>query len=137
MDAVHAALGRFWDAMDRARPSAAAPDDRAARLAFLTAVGEIGANIVHHAFPTDAPGTVRLRLRLYPDRVELRFTDRGRPYSDPNPRRNLQPLTPDADVFALSEGGRGLALAGLVLDDLRYLRTPDGRNCWRLVKRLP
>ena len=104
-------------------------------MAFVTAAAEIGANIVRHAYPTDALGTVRLRLRLYPDRLELQFTDRGRP--SPNHRRGLERLTPDADAFALAEGGRGLALAGLALDELRYHRTPGGQNRWRLVKRLP
>jgi len=136
LDAVHAALGRFWEAVDRAVPAAFGRHDRVARAAFLTAVGEIGANIVHHAYPRGAPGTVRLRLRLYPDRVELRFSDRGRPFADAKPRRDREPLVQDADVFALAEGGRGLALAGLALDELRYHRTPGGQNRWRLVKRL-
>lgn len=136
LDAVHAALSRFWEAVDRAQPATSSPGDRAARLAFVTAVGEIGANIVRHAYPPASPGIVRLRLRLYPDRVELRFTDRGRPYPDYGPRPILSPLPPSTGLSPLLEGGRGLALAGLALDDLRYHRTPGGQNRWRLVKRL-
>ena len=49
---------------------------------------------------------------------------------------------PDADSLAtgdpldLPEGGYGLGLARACVDALEYHLTPDGTNCWRLVKRL-
>ena len=80
---------------------------------------------------------MRLRLRLYPDRVELRLSDRGRPYDGSGARQAVAAVPADADALSLPEGGRGLVLAGRALDELRYRRTRGGENRWDLVKRLP
>src|SRR5688572_27782661 len=75
IDAVHDALDRFWRQVDRTSGSTLSRDHR---LRFITAVAEIAANIVRHAYPV-APGNIQLHLRLYPDRVEAAFTDWGVP----------------------------------------------------------
>ena len=125
---LHDALGRFWAAVDQAL---AHPPDVTWRLQFATAVAEIGANIVRYAYPAHLePGLMRLRLRAYGDRAEACFTDEGIAFtgsSDPGNRRAPDPLE-------LPEGGFGLALARASLDQLDYSRTPEGTNCWRLVK---
>lgn len=95
--------------------------------------GEIAANIARHAYAIGVAGTMRLRLRLYPDRVEARFTDRGVAFRSPS--ELLEALS--ADTAQLPESGFGLSIASAAVDDLRYNRTATGTNSWRLVKRLP
>jgi anti-sigma regulatory factor (Ser/Thr protein kinase) len=144
LGALHEALGRFWRAVERVliHPPPPAWRDR-----FATAVGEIGANIVRHAHPPGAlPGTMQMRLRAYPDRVEGRFTDQGGAYAPPPPAPDAPAGAAEGaegaegidaiDVMTLAEGGYGLALVRRVVDELDYTRTPGGGNEWRLVKRL-
>ncbi len=126
---LHAALDRFWAAVDRA---VTAPPPQAWRLRFATAVLELATNVVQHAYSVDAaPGPMQVRLRAYADRSVARFADRGVPFTGPlGPRAEFE-----ADPLALPEGGYGLALILACVDRLAYRRTPQGTNCWRLVKR--
>jgi anti-sigma regulatory factor (Ser/Thr protein kinase) len=107
-------------------------------LAFITAVAEIGANILIYAYEGQAPGRVELSLRCYGDRVEAWFRDWGGPFVERPPV--AQP-TGDLDLDALEsilrleEGGRGLPLARAALTAVEYERHAD-ENRWRLVKRL-
>ncbi len=148
---LHGLLGRFWAGVDQAVP---APPRLVCRLSFATAVAEIAANIVRHAYPagTAQSGRLRLRLRAFPDRIEARFTDRGLPFTSPQPIAVGESAEPAAtgcgdvkggpgpdpldDVSRVAESGYGLRLARATLDELEYTRTPGGRNTWRLVKRL-
>ena len=101
------------------------------RWLFATAVGEIAANIVRHAYPPGVAGpTMSLRLRLFPDRIEGRFTDQGIRYWKTG---ELPPVTLE-DWEALPESGYGLAMARAALTELSYRRLPDGQNRWELVK---
>ncbi len=99
------------------------------RFRFETAVVEILANIVEHAFAADEePGVRRLSLRVAvdPDQLHAHLSDNGRP-SDVD----LSQVTmPDEDA----ESGRGLALALRAVDDLTY-RHADGRNHWQVLCR--
>lgn len=120
---------RFWEKVDHLgidRP------DATWRAQFMTAVGEIAANILRYAYPDQTSvGMFSLCVRLFADRVEARFADRGVPYlGDPEPT-----IVNEADILAVPEGGFGLMIAQAVLDRLRYRRTSTGINCWRLVKR--
>lgn len=103
---------------------------------FLTAVSEIGANVLTYAYQDREPGAVELELLRFPDRVEARFRDWGEPFVE-------QPVSaPPIDdelldpIFALEESGRGLAIARLALTSVDYERSLDGTNTWRLVKEL-
>ncbi len=96
------------------------------RFRFETAVVEVLANIVEHAFSSDeVPGLRRLRLTLAVSPTELTaaLADNGEPagidLSDV--------IMPGADA----ESGRGLALALAAVDDLGY-RNVEGRNYWDL-----
>ena len=114
LQVVHEALGRFWEGV-------AVPDERW-RMMFELAVFEIAANVVEHA----RPPLIQLSLLAEPDRVAAEFVDSGRPWSgSPAP-----PTLPDD----LAEGGRGLALAWMAVDEVAYERLGE-RNHWRLVKR--
>jgi serine/threonine-protein kinase RsbW len=129
LDPVHEALERFWLGLARLPRPPEAPCD-AWRLLFATAVAEIGANIVRHAYAA-RPGLLRLRLLAFADRVEARFSDCGLPLE----QECRDWAAHGQDPLSLPEGGLGLALADAALDELRYVRTPAGVNRWRLVKR--
>jgi hypothetical protein len=108
LDEMRAALTRFWSA-------AAAEGTRLEpgwRTRFEAAVMETAGRAVGEAYPPEyKPGNVKLRLRLYADRVEAIITDRGVPFEEP----------------PAPEG----------LDRFEYSRRARGANRWRLVKRLP
>jgi anti-sigma regulatory factor (Ser/Thr protein kinase) len=128
--AVHGALGHFWQTVAGSVP--ALPDE-AWRLRFATAVLEIAANIVRHAFPAGRdPGPMRLRLRWYPDRAVALFADSG--VACPVSLRRVRP--PAGDLLSI-EGGLGLTVARAALDRLEYRRVRGTLNRWRLVKAFP
>jgi serine/threonine-protein kinase RsbW len=124
LELVHAAVDQLWsqhtnvEAADRAR--------------FETAVVEIFANIVEHAFRTDPdlPDGLGRRLELSLEATEgdvlARFSDNGLPAE-----LDLSAVTMPGEG---AESGRGLAMALAALDDLRYERI-SGRNRWSLVCR--
>jgi anti-sigma regulatory factor (Ser/Thr protein kinase) len=103
---------------------------------FLTAVSEIGANVLSYAYPVGNMGEIELDLLRYPDRIEARLRDWGAPFVE-------QPVTspPAGDdlldsILDLEESGRGLAIARLALSSIGYERASDGTNTWTLVKAL-
>ena len=125
---MHAALDRAWAAVDRLAPAALTPRWRDL---FRTAVAEIAANVIRHAYPPS--GTIRpfeLQVLGYPDRVVALFADSGVAWEPAD-----EPAAPDP--LELPEGGLGLAVARGALDELSYRREPDGRNVWQLVKHFP
>lgn len=126
---VHAALDRLEAAAAQVR--GAEPDD-VVFLGLRTAVVEIAANIIRHAYP--AGYTARpfhLQLQLYRDRVEAHYSDEGIPFELPE----APALPPLDDPLAMPEGGFGLFLARQSVDELSYTRTAQGINHWRLMKR--
>jgi anti-sigma regulatory factor (Ser/Thr protein kinase) len=129
-DAIHAALERFWKALEAAIPE---PPGQEWRQALATAVMEIATNVMRHAYPENTIDRgLSLLLRLYPDEVVVWLTDRGIALATlPDLER-----PPTGDPLDLPEGGYGLALARACVDVLEYSRTPEGTNRWRLVKRL-
>lgn len=127
VDLVHAALDRLWSLA----PRAGLRD----RTRFETAVVEILANILEHAFliepdPADAGvdgGSARqLDLALVADETQVQalFTDNGRPSGLDLGAVSL----PEDDA----ESGRGLAMALAALDELEHDRE-SGRNRWLLT----
>jgi serine/threonine-protein kinase RsbW len=98
------------------------PDVSAADLMmFETAVIEIAGNVVEHGRP---PGEVTygFRLEVLPDRLEGVLIDSGEEL----------PPSPEATMPShWDESGRGLALAGSVLDHLSYTRD-EGENRWQM-----
>lgn len=94
----------------------------AVRVQVGIAVGEIAANIVEHA-----GRLVRMRMEVYvrSNEVEVTFIDDGAPMTV-----DLRSVSmPDE----LAEGGRGLALAQVVLAQLNYCRNLVNR--WTLVSK--
>ncbi|MDM7884935.1 MULTISPECIES: ATP-binding protein [Curtobacterium] len=110
--AVHAFLSSVWDR----EPDLSVED----RMALELALVELASNVIEHG----AAGSriaCSMRFAVRPDDVVVTMVDDGVPVSvDPSAAH-----LPDA----MAEGGRGLALVQMVVDDLRYERV-DGRNQW-------
>ena len=129
LEDVHRAIADLWREVDRIWPR---PPDAAWRAQFTTGVGEIGANIIQYAYPSEMPGILAFRLRVFDQCIEACFIDSGRPYEG-----DLAAQIPPepADPLLLADSGRGIPLARATVDDLTYERTPGGTNHWRLTKR--
>lgn len=119
LDILHRSVDRLRVALGRG------PDDRALIL-FETALGEIGGNVLTHGRPSGTTVPVEYALRAQGGEVVASFTDYGPPVHE-----HLGRDMPGHE----SEGGRGLAMARSLLDELGYERG-GGLNRWRLVKRL-
>lgn len=131
LDAMHHLLARFWE--DAARIDCL-PSETWRHL-FTTALAEVVANGLRHAYAPETPERpLRLRLRLFPDRVEALLIDQGEPYRSAPCTTNLP--EDDVDIANLLESGYGLSIAYASLDVVRYHRTRGGYNCWKLVKKL-
>ncbi|MFQ3631504.1 ATP-binding protein [Roseiflexus sp.] len=130
LDALHALLERFWK--DAARIDRLPPEPW--RHLFNSALAEIAANGLRHAYPPAATRRpLRVRLRLFPDRVEALLIDQGAPLN----LASFPPVSDNlADIMDVPEGGYGLLIARTALDSLRYRRTRNGANCWKLVKKV-
>jgi serine/threonine-protein kinase RsbW len=118
LEVVHAMLEQLC-------AGAGAVDDHD-RVRFETAVIEILANVVEHAFAHDSVAGRRFDITLLADDEQLEATlaDNGLPMALDMSNVAL----PDDE---LAESGRGLALAAAALDELRYQRV-EGRNHWTL-----
>jgi serine/threonine-protein kinase RsbW len=130
LDALHDMIDRFWN--DAVRIDRLPPEMW--RNLFTTALAEVAANGLRHAYPPDTTRRpLRVRLRLFPDRVEALLIDHGAPYESPPSTYNA----PDheTEVTLLPESGYGLFIARAALDSLRYRRSRNGYNCWKLVKK--
>jgi serine/threonine-protein kinase RsbW len=118
LDAIHDLLNRLW--------SSGTGADDTDRAMFTTAVLEIANNIVTH---NDPDSSVSLSLSLSADSGVLRA----------ELRENGSPVAVDTTTAALpddfAESGRGLALAGMALDDFRYERAEEV-NRWQLSRRM-
>ena len=131
LEAVHFDLNQFWTDVNSALDSTVT--DRW-KLEFDTALSEICANIIKHAF-AESPqlGTMLLHLRLFNNRIEVEIIDDGALFNEES-RTGDPALGPDAD---LPESGRGLLVARALLDTLHYQRSQESKNHWLLVKMLP
>jgi serine/threonine-protein kinase RsbW len=90
---------------------------------FETAVIEIAGNVVEHARP-EGQVVYAFTLRVLADRLTATLEDSGQD----------EVTTTDAEMPSVwAEEGRGLALAGAVLDELEVERR-DGRNHWQLTR---
>jgi len=92
---------------------------------FETAVVEIAGNLAEHGHRAGG-APYKFRLEVHPDRLAGTLTDEGPPLPE-------WPPVPVADPDPLAESGRGLALAGAVLDTLSYERR-EGLNAWLMVR---
>lgn len=122
--AIPATINLLHDLLDEVRSEH--PELRTDDTAALeTAVVEIAGNLVRHG-RTDPPPHYAFRLDVLDDRLRAELAHPGEvevtnpPHSDP-----LE--------LSLDESGRGLALAGAMLDELTY-RFADGTSTWVMVR---
>jgi len=121
--AVPAEIARLHELLEQA--GAEHPDiDPTDLMLFETAVIEIATNVVEHGRPE---GEVRWRFTLEVEAHALRAVLRDSGQEMPI---DLDREMPDEEA----EGGRGLALAGAILDEIAHERTDEG-NLWRMVRR--
>ncbi|MEO8894165.1 MAG: ATP-binding protein [Coleofasciculaceae cyanobacterium] len=84
----------------------------------------------HHHLPPTTP--IELELELYPQYLEMRVWDKGKPFDW---QAKLKALCSE-DVNPLEkEGGRGLMFMNQLTDELSYVRFTDERNCLLMRKR--
>jgi anti-sigma regulatory factor (Ser/Thr protein kinase) len=90
---------------------------------------EVALNVLRHGFDPPQTPEVAIRLAREPAGWSFDFEDRGRAF-DPT----TAPLPPPAPSLAEAKvGGFGLPLIRRIAQALRYERTEDGRNLFRLV----
>jgi serine/threonine-protein kinase RsbW len=94
------------------------------KMCIELAVSEIGTNIIEYS-GDGAPVRLRMVVDVQPEVIAVTFTDDGHPAPIDLSRVSM----PDE----ASEGGRGLAIAYRVLDELSYSRDRDG-NHWTLKR---
>ncbi len=94
------------------------------RTQVAIAVGEIGANIVEHT-AKNRPVRLRMEVLVAPEEVRVAFLDDGPP-AEVDLKKTAMP-------DPMAEGGRGLALAHAVLDQVIYHRNIF--NHWILVSK--
>jgi serine/threonine-protein kinase RsbW len=95
------------------------------KMCIELAVSEIGTNIIEYSGDGE-PVRLTMEVDVAQDTVTVKFTDDGHPA----PIDLTQVSMPDE----AAEGGRGLAIAFRVLDELSYTRDKDG-NHWTLIRR--
>jgi anti-sigma regulatory factor (Ser/Thr protein kinase) len=96
---------------------------------FVLALSEIVTNQIQHAYLGQG-GRIEGRLTVAREQVTADLYDHGVLFDAPDvDLRAVDPTDPP-------ERGYGLRLARALLDDCCYARVGDGRNHWRLVKRI-
>ena len=117
LDEIQRCLDEFWTAHTGV--------PQAIRTQVVTAVAEVGANIIEHAAKS-GPVPIRMELRLMPGAVHIDFNDQGIP-ADVDLDTCSMPIE-------IAERGRGLPLTQAVLDHVSYQRDDTG-NHWTLVSK--
>jgi serine phosphatase RsbU (regulator of sigma subunit)/anti-sigma regulatory factor (Ser/Thr protein kinase)/transposase len=95
----------------------------------LLAIEEACTNVIRHAY-LYGPGSIRIRVRLYQDRVVFSIYDRGRKFDFNHSE------VPDLDRYVRTgrKGGLGLYLIRKMMDSVEYF-TRDGENELRMEKK--
>ena len=95
---------------------------------LLLAIEEACTNVVRHAY-LYGPGTIRIKVTLYPGRVKFSIFDKGRAFDYDHSD------TPDLDRYIKTgrKGGLGLYLIRKMMDNVEY-HSRDGENELRMEK---
>lgn len=84
-------------------------------------------NAVRHAHQHLPSGTpIDLEIKIFANSLEIMIWDRGQAF---NLEEKLQSILQQHCDPLEAEGGRGLIFIHKLTDELRYIRTPDHRNC--------
>ena len=91
-------------------------------------------NVVRHAHQNLPQATlIDLEVKVFADYLEIRIWDRGQPF---NLEAKLHSIMQEQRDPLDREGERGLVFMYKLTDELRYIRTDDGRNCLVMRKNL-
>lgn len=102
--------------------------ETAFRLAL--AVDEACANIIEHAYRDMPGGDFSVEIFTQGDMFVVALTDSGTGFRpDPLPHLDVR-----KHIREHHNGGLGLHIINLVMDDVDYGQTPDRMNCLRLIK---
>lgn len=132
MEELSKAAAAYFESVERQLEQAwlrfpQVPDE--VRLQLAIAVAEVVGNIVKHGGALSRSLDVQMQMTLSRDgQVKICFTDDGDEF--PAGTELTARMMPDESA----EGGRGLALAQAVLDELLYRRT-NAINYWILLSR--
>jgi serine/threonine-protein kinase RsbW len=91
------------------------------------ALHEICVNIVVHAYDGVSDGRLDVVLSKHGSELVVQISDRGKPFD--------QSTVKPPDLEAGQVHGYGMFMAQSLADEISYLRTHDGVNQWRVVKR--
>lgn len=84
--------------------------------------------VLHGQTRPGQPTPIEIELVVGPDALTLSVSDEGGGF-EPE-------LVPDPDLESLPEGGMGLFIMRSFMDEVRYQRTPDGKNVLTMHKAL-
>jgi serine phosphatase RsbU (regulator of sigma subunit)/anti-sigma regulatory factor (Ser/Thr protein kinase) len=96
------------------------------RLAVIEAI----TNSFTHAYK-DSQGDVIGLMRVVENELLVDLYDRGQPFDPPDF------VQTEIDLDELPEGGYGLSIINLVMDEIQYERLPGDCNHWQFMRRLP
>jgi len=94
----------------------------------LLAFGEALSNVVRHAYRGETGRPIEIEVRAHADLVRIVIRDWAPTAFTPQTGRKA-PAPED-----LAEGGYGLYLIQRLMDELRFVRTPEGANEIHLLK---
>ena len=96
------------------------------------AVDEACANVIEHAYSSDATRAVSVRAVIDNDELSFVIVDNGRGF-DPSwvKQEDVEEL-----IRQRRSGGLGLRLIRTIMDDVQYQIVPGEKNELRMVKRL-
>jgi serine/threonine-protein kinase RsbW len=96
------------------------------------ALTEAVSNSVRHAYGPEGEGSVGVRYRLHPDRLDIEVVDDGAGFDPNDPSERGEPSGDD-----LTEGGLGIAIIKSIADEFDIQSQPGVRgSTLRFVKRL-
>jgi serine/threonine-protein kinase RsbW len=92
------------------------------------ALQELLTNLVEHAYENDGTKTIHVSFTLESNMLIIQTEDTGM-------RANINIETVEMpDPTELAEGGYGMALIKMIMDEVNYT-TENDRNIWQLIKR--
>lgn len=129
LDSDVAALSQLESSFYSLQPYLQSDDPSIWLMQVHLAVHELVTNIVLHAYNGRA-GKIDLTLALYSGHVHVDIYDSGSAFTRPD-----VPVKP-FNVQEPPESGYGLQILEAVMDTVEYTRLEEGRNHWRLIRRL-
>lgn len=100
------------------------------RNGILLAIEEACTNVIRHAY-LYGPGTIRIKIKIFPSKVVFSIFDKGRRFDF----NRDDSLNLDRYVKTGRKGGLGLYLIRKIMDSVDYL-SRDGENELRMVKNI-